>query len=391
MFCVLRGEMKMKRKAVAGLLILCLTSALAGCGKETEASDSTDGTETTPEVTEEPKQEKAEPTEEPEEEEQQIALPENQDLVTDYTSPEGIVLEAGTHIALVGQNLSSGYWGAVKDGAQQAVADLNEKLEFTSKDEKVRLTFEGTDTDEEVETQINTIDAVLSENPDVLCISAIDMDSCKAQIETARENGIPVVILDSGIAGESQLSVCATDNTAVGAEAARHMIEAVGESGKVLIAAHQKSAQTSVDRINGFQNELAASSPAVTAETVIYETEEKSIADQIREAMDANPDLKGIFCTNEEMTCTVLDALKDAENAPKIIGVDAGKEVQEAIEKGTLYGTVCQNPYGMGYATIIMAARAAAGLPNSQFVDSGFQWLDASNIGAEENQKYLYK
>lgn len=381
----------MKRKAVAGLLILCLTSALAGCGKETEASDSTDGTETTPEVTEEPKQEKAEPTEEPEEEEQQIALPENQDLVTDYTSPEGIVLEAGTHIALVGQNLSSGYWGAVKDGAQQAVADLNEKLEFTSKDEKVRLTFEGTDTDEEVETQINTIDAVLSENPDVLCISAIDMDSCKAQIETARENGIPVVILDSGIAGESQLSVCATDNTAVGAEAARHMIEAVGESGKVLITAHQKSAQTSVDRINGFQNELAASSPAVTAETVIYETEEKSIADQIREAMDANPDLKGIFCTNEEMTCTVLDALKDAENAPKIIGVDAGKEVQEAIEKGTLYGTVCQNPYGMGYATIIMAARAAAGLPNSQFVDSGFQWLDASNIGAEENQKYLYK
>ncbi len=381
----------MKRKAVAGLLILCLTSALAGCGKETEASDSTDGTETTPEVTEEPKQEKAEPTEEPEEEERQIALPENQDLVTDYTSPEGIVLEAGTHIALVGQNLSSGYWGAVKDGAQQAVADLNEKLEFTSKDEKVRLTFEGTDTDEEVETQINTIDAVLSENPDVLCISAIDMDSCKAQIETARENGIPVVILDSGIAGESQLSVCATDNTAVGAEAARHMIEAVGESGKVLIAAHQKSAQTSVDRINGFQNELAASSPAVTAETVIYETEEKSIADQIREAMDANPDLKGIFCTNEEMTCTVLDALKDAENAPKIIGVDAGKEVQEAIEKGTLYGTVCQNPYGMGYATIIMAARAAAGLPNSQFVDSGFQWLDASNIGAEENQKYLYK
>ena len=381
----------MKRKAVAGLLILCLTSALAGCGKETEASDSTDGTETTPEVTEEPKQEKAEPTEEPEEEERQIALPENQDLVTDYTSPEGIVLEAGTHIALVGQNLSSGYWGAVKDGAQQAVADLNEKLEFTSKDEKVRLTFEGTDTDEEVETQINTIDAVLSENPDVLCISAIDMDSCKAQIETARENGIPVVILDSGIAGESQLSVCATDNTAVGAEAARHMIEAVGESGKVLIAAHQKSAQTSVDRINGFQNELAASSPAVTAETVIYETEEKSIADQIREAMDAKPDLKGIFCTNEEMTCTVLDALKDAENAPKIIGVDAGKEVQEAIEKGTLYGTVCQNPYGMGYATIIMAARAAAGLPNSQFVDSGFQWLDASNIGAEENQKYLYK
>ena len=87
----------------------------------------------------------------------------------------------------------------------------------------------------------------------------------------------------------------------------------------------------------------------------------------------------------------MISALKDMENAPKVIGVDAGKEVQEAVEEGVLYGTVCQNPYGMGYATIVMAARAAAGLPNSQFVDSGFQWLDLGNINNEENQKYLYK
>lgn len=381
----------MKRKAVAGLLVFCLTSALAGCGKEAEAYNSTDSTETTPEVTEEPEPEAAEPTEEPEEEEQQITLPEDQDLVADYTSAEGIQLEPGTHIALVGQNLSTGYWSAVQEGAQQAIADLNETLGYTSKDDKVKLTFEGTDTDGDVETQINTIDAVLSENPDVLCISAIDMDSCKAQIETAQENGIPVVILDSGIAGEDQLSVCATDNVALGAEAAKHMSEAVGGSGKVVIAAHQESAQTSVDRVNGFRNELAASNPDITVETVIYESEKKSIAEQLQEAMTLYPDLEGIFCTNEEMTQTVISALKDMENAPKVIGVDAGKEVQEAVEEGVLYGTVCQNPYGMGYATIVMAARAAAGLPNSQFVDSGFQWLDLGNINNEENQKYLYK
>ena len=83
----------MKRKAVAGLLVFCLTSALTGCGKEAEAYNSTDSTETTPEVTEEPEPEAAEPTEEPEEEEQQITLPEDQDLVADYTSAEGIQLE----------------------------------------------------------------------------------------------------------------------------------------------------------------------------------------------------------------------------------------------------------------------------------------------------------
>ena len=30
------------------------------------------------------------------------------------------------------------------------------------------------------------------------CLSAIDMDSCQAQLEAAEENGIPVIVLDSG-------------------------------------------------------------------------------------------------------------------------------------------------------------------------------------------------
>lgn len=49
------------------------------------------------------------------------------------------------------------------------------------------MTFEGPDNEEDVETQINTIDAVIAENPDVLCISASDMDSCEAQLEAAKE------------------------------------------------------------------------------------------------------------------------------------------------------------------------------------------------------------
>lgn len=377
----------MKRKAVAGLLVLCLTAAFAGCGKETEAYNSS--TEPTPEATEAPEKEEAEPTPEPEKE-NQIELPEDQELAADYTSVDGIPLEPGTQIAVVGKNLSSGYWGAVKKGAQQAVKDLNETLGYTQKAEKIKLTFEGTEDETDIETQINTIDAVLSENPDVLCISAIDMDSCKAQIETAQENGIPVVILDSGIEGADQISVCATDNTAAGREAAKHMSEAVGGSGKVAIAAHQQKAETSVDRVNGFQEELAASSPNVAVASVIYESEEISAADQVKELLEQNPDLKGIFCTNEAMTNAVLGALDGVENVPKIIGVDAGEKVQKAIEDGTLYGTVCQNPYGMGYASVVMAARAVAGLPNSLFVDSGFQWIDAQNISDEENQRYLY-
>ena len=79
-------------------------------------------------------------------------------------------------------------------------------------DDKVKLSFERPADELDVESQINTIDAVLAENPTVLCLSPIDMESCGAQLEEAMGNEIPVVILDSGVESELVNTVCATDN-----------------------------------------------------------------------------------------------------------------------------------------------------------------------------------
>ena len=54
------------------------------------------------------------------------------------------------------------------------------------------------------------------------------------------------------------------------------------------------------------------------------------------------------------------------------------------------YGTVTQNPYGLGYAAIVAAVRAIQGLPVDQKIDTGYQWLDKDTIDLETNQKYLY-
>ena len=55
-----------------------------------------------------------------------------------------------------------------------------------------------------------------------------------------------------------------------------------------------------------------------------------------------------------------------------------------------MYGTVTQNPYGLGYAAIVAAVRAIQGLPVDQKIDTGYQWIDKDTIDLETNQKYLY-
>ena len=111
---------------------------------------------------------------------------------------------------------------------------------------------------------------------------------------------------------------------------------------------------------------------------VNYGDGEESIADMLKNTLETYPALKGIFCTNEDMADQTLDALADMENTEQIqiVGFDSGEKQQKAIQEGREYGTVTQNPYGLGYAAIVAAVRAIQGLPVDQKIDTGYQWLD---------------
>ena len=96
-------------------------------------------------------------------------------------------------------------------------------------DDQITMTFEGASNEQDVEKQINTLDAVIAENPTVLCLSAGDEDSCQAQIEAAKENGISVVAFDSNVTDSDMIAAFrGTDNTSVGKLAGEKLADAIG-------------------------------------------------------------------------------------------------------------------------------------------------------------------
>ena len=112
----------------------------------------------------------------------------------------------------------------------------------------------------------------------------------------------------------------------------------------------------------------------------------------MKEILEQYPQLKGYFCTNEVMSEKALTVLKDyTDRNIQLVGFDLGKIQPEAVRNGTEAGVVCQNPYGMGYATVVAAVRAVLNMKNDEFIDSGYQWLDKTTIDLEENAKYLYE
>lgn len=410
------------KKAIIGLICLMLaTGTVVGCGsKKTEPEESQKNTaekidksekeqaesETKEEdkKTEETNQETGKETDTngnktSEEEGSKTAENMSEDLTMkvlkeqagtyDYTSLEELNPEPGTRIAVVVKNTKTGFWKNVKKGMDDAVEDLNEKMGYKGED-KIKISFEGPGNETDVESQINIIDAVLSENPSILCLAAIDMESCQPQVEGATLNGIPVVVLDSGVQSEQVNAICATDNYAAGTEAAKKMAEALGEKGQVAIMAHVETSESSQKRVAGFTDEMK-NHPEIEIVNISYENEETSMSELAEAVLKLYPEVKGYYCTNEIATNNVLDIVNTSDKEVKVIGFDSGEKQIKAVKDGVELGMFAQNPYGMGYATIVAGVRADQGLENDAFINTGYQWIDSTSIELPEYKNYLYK
>ena len=90
----------------------------------------------------------------------------------------------------------------------------------------------------------------------------------------------------------------------------------------------------------------------------------------------------------------ILEDLYDSKRASgkevAVVGIDAGKKQKDAIKSGKEVGVLVQNAYGMGYATVVAAARAALGLENDESINPGMEWIDSENISDERYANYLY-
>lgn len=305
-----------------------------------------------------------------------------------------ITLGAGSRIAVVSKATDGEYWKLVRQGMEAAVKDINTAYDFTS-DDAITMTFEGPSDESDVETQINTLDAVIAENPTVLCLSASDIESCQAQLEAASENGIPVVIFDSNVNDDELVAAFrGTDNEYVGKMAAEKLADAIGGSGKIAVFSAQEKTESIQKRVEGFEEAIASDYPDISIVSKIYMDQVDDMSEAISNVLTSYPDLAGVFCTNENASNLYLSVDK-GENAPVMVGVDASTVQQDAIKNGQELGCVSQDPYEIGYQTIIAAAQAmstdeeqAAAVEKNVLLEPG--WIDAANIEDSQNSNYLY-
>ena len=309
---------------------------------------------------------------------------------TDYLSVEGIALEAGTDIAMVATNSKNSYWDVVEKGAVQAIADLNTALGYTGKS-KIKLSFDAPKGEDVIE-QINIIDQFLDKAPDALCVAFTDASSCKTQMDMAKNNGIKTIAFDTPDDSQLTETVVATDNRAAASEAAKKMFEAIDYEGKVAILVHNSLTQSAQVRKQAIIDEMTQNyndKNIQFVEIVYAAQEERSESEILSELLAKYDDLAGIICTDKQTTEMVIDYAIGLEEVNfKIVGFDSSEKIIAEVGN-LLVGTVSQDPYSIGYATVVAAARSITNMGNEENICTEHVWIDAENLESSEVQSVL--
>jgi len=286
-------------------------------------------------------------------------------------------------IPLISKGFQHQFWQAVKQGALQAAKDFN-----------VNITFEGPESESQVDKQIEMLQAALDKKPNAIGLAALDSKAVIPLLERAKAAKIPVIGFDSGVDSDIPVTTAATNNVAAAALAADKMAKLIGNAGEIAVIVHDQTSRTGIDRRDGFVNQIKRKYPKITITDVQYGGgDQLKSTDLTKAIIQAHPKLKGIFGANEGSAIGVLNAVVELKKQGKIvvIGYDSGQAQMDAIRSGVMAGAITQNPVGIGYKCVEAAVKAIKGQKLPKNIDTGFFWYDKTNIDSKQIAPLLYK
>jgi ribose transport system substrate-binding protein len=192
-------------------------------------------------------------------------------------------------------------------------------------------------------------------------VSAIVLTPASSQavgtaIQEANKAGIPVFTADIASLSEQGEVVChiTTDNYSGGREAAKAMMKALGNQGKVAIIDHPE-VESVILRTKGFRQELKEAKSPIE---IVGAWPGKGAKDEsfkvAQDILTAHKDLNGIFAINDPSALGACAAIEKAGLTGKItvIGFDGQLEGKKAILEGRIYADPIQFPDQIGRQTV---------------------------------------
>tara|TARA_B110000037_G_scaffold50860_2_gene62419 strand:- start:1023 stop:1964 length:942 start_codon:yes stop_codon:yes gene_type:complete len=294
------------------------------------------------------------------------------------------VASAG-EIAVIVKTTNSSFWQNVNKGASAAIEGHAEHT----------MTFNGPASESAIADQVALVENAINRGVSAIVLAPSDPEALAPVVKRAFESGIPVAIIDSGLAEGSEQyyqAFLSTDNCAAGEQAAQMMIDNAGSTGKVAVMSYVAGVGSEIGRVGCFVEYLGANSEIEIVGPFYSQSQMATALNQTTDILAANGDLVGIFGANEPTAIGMGRAIEQAGKAGTLtaIGFDGNADLQDMVKSGTLLATAVQGSFQMGELGVNAVADILAGTPVTDFIDTGVVLVTKENIVSPVAQNVLY-
>ncbi|MBN9413937.1 MAG: substrate-binding domain-containing protein [Candidatus Eremiobacteraeota bacterium] len=253
--------------------------------------------------------------------------------------------KSGPVVAFVMKTKNNPFWVDMEEAAQKSARAAG-----------VRLIVQAPERETDVEKQMQIVENLIQKRVSALVLAPCGSKEIVPAILKANQAGIPVLIVDTRVdektlkqAGARTETFIGSDNYHGGELAGEFMSQTLKDHGRVIILEGIAGHETVDARRRGFVEALKTHPGVQVAASQTANAEQEKAFNVTQNLLQSNPDIQGIFGCNDVMALGAMAACKSMNRKDiVIVGFDASAPGRQAIQEGSMAGSVAQYPGEMG-------------------------------------------
>ena len=280
-------------------------------------------------------------------------------------------------IAFISKSYTDPFWLDAIDGARRAAEELG-----------VELLLHAAKSETHVVEQVQIVENMIQLEVDGIVLAPCDSNALSPAVFKVNQAGIPITVIDTGIAEGDIVTFAATDNVLCGTVAADRLADRLSDRGKVGVIACPPSILPCREIMNGFVEGLRKYPDLEMVGSPLGVPFCDQSFNATTDLLTAHPDLAGLYIFGGP---AVLCAAQAAGAFGKNLGEDlmvvgrgsigkAGLGDLEAVKRGELDAMVAQFPAKMGYSGVDSLVKFRRGFESPPFTDTGVVLVTKENV-----------
>ena len=189
--------------------------------------------------------------------------------------------------------------------------------------------------------QIADLEYFAREGFDIVIVAPNEEAAVTPAVKKIYESGIPVIIFDRSIKGQSYTASIGVDNVGLGRQAAQYARHMLGSDWKALEIWGRMGSTPAVDRHKGFLAEISSEPGASVVAQAVGNWNQDEAEAAVDSLLNVHKDIDLIYAHNDRMAIGAANvARRRGFDNIKVIGIDAAPQIGiKAVADGTIDAT----------------------------------------------------